>query len=302
MNVVTGAFGYTGKYIARRLLSAGETVATLTGNPGRPNDFGSAVKVLPFRFDDPEATAASMAGARVLYNTYWVRFNRGDASYERAVKNTIALIHAAEMAGVERVVHISITNPSASSSLPYFRGKGALEEEIRRSKMSYAIVRPTVIFGAEDILINNIAFLLRKLPVFILPGNGEYRLQPVFVEDVAGIAVAAGGSSENMTVDAVGPETYGFEELVRLIAKTIGSGPRLLHGAPWLALFAARLLGLALSDVVLTRDEVEGLMANLLVSNSPPTGKTRFSEWIGANAGRLGRRYANEVRRHYGAR
>jgi NADH dehydrogenase len=301
MNVVTGAFGYTGKYIARRLLLAGETVATLTGNPGRTNEFGLAVKAFPFRFEEPEAMAASLAGARVLYNTYWVRFDRRDATHDRAVKNTIALIRAAEMAGVQRIVHISITNPDVNSGLPYFRGKALLEEEIQRSKISYAILRPTVIFGSEDILINNIAFLLRKLPVFVVPGNGQYRLQPVYVEDVAEIAVEAGRLSENMIVDAVGPETFRFEQLVRLIAETLGSRARLVNGPPWLALLAARVLGLALSDVMLTRDELEGLMANLLVSDHAPTGHTRFSDWISANGATLGKRYASEIRRHYAA-
>jgi NADH dehydrogenase len=301
MNVVTGAFGYTGKYIARRLLAAGEAVTTLTGNPGRANEFGAAVKACPFRFDEPEAMAASMAGARVLYNTYWVRFDRRDTTHERAVRNTVALIRAAEMAGVERIVHISITNPDANSRLPYFRGKALLEEEIRRSKMSYAIVRPTVIFGVEDILINNIAFLLRRLPVFFVPGDGGYRIQPVAAEDVARMAVEAGGTAENLTVDAVGPETYGFEQLVRLIGDAVGSGARILKGPPWLALMAARALGWALGDVVLTRDEVDGLMANLLVSERPPAGQIRFSEWVRANAATLGRRYASEIGRHYRA-
>jgi NADH dehydrogenase len=301
MNVVTGAFGYTGKYIARRLLDAGETVTTLTGTPGRTNEFGPAVKAYPFRFDEPAAMAASMAGARVLYNTYWVRFDRRDTTHGRAVRNTVALIRAAEMAGVERIVHIGITNPDANSRLPYFRGKALLEEEIRRSKMGYAIVRPTVIFGAEDILINNIAFLLRRLPVFLVPGDGRYRIQPVAAEDVARIAVEAGGAAENLTIDAVGPETFGFEELVRLIAKAVGSGSRVLNGPPWLALLAARAMGLALGDVMLTRDELDGLMANLLVSDRPPMGRIRFSQWISANAATLGRRYASEIRRHYSA-
>ena len=147
MNVVTGAFGYTGKYITRRLLELGEAVTTLTGSPGRASEFGAAVKAFPYRFDAPEAMAASMAGARVLYNTYWVRFDLRDTTHERAIRNTLALVRAAEMAGVERIVHIGITNPDANSRLPYFRGKALLEEEIRRSKMSHAIVRPTVIFG-----------------------------------------------------------------------------------------------------------------------------------------------------------
>ena len=301
MNVVTGAFGYTGKYIARRLLRAGETVTTLTGSPGRANEFGRAVKAFPFRFEEPEAMAASLAGARVLYNTYWVRFDRRDATHERAVKNTIALIRAAKMAGVSRIVHISITNPDVNSGLPYFRGKALLEEEIQRSEMSYAIIRPTVIFGTEDILVNNIAFLLRKLPVFVVPGNGQYRLQPVYVEDVAEIAVAAGSRPENIIVDAVGPETFRFDQLVRLVAEAVRSRARLLNGPSWLALLAARALGWALSDVVLTRDELEGLMASLLVSDRPPTGHTRFSDWISANRATLGKRYASEIGRHYSA-
>jgi NADH dehydrogenase len=276
-------------------------VTTLTGNPGRANEFGGAVKAFPFRFDKPEAMAASMAGARVLYNTYWVRFDRRDTTHDRAVRNTVALIRAAEIAGVERMVHISIVNPDANSSLPYFRGKALLEEEVRRSKMGYAIVRPTVIFGAEDILIDNIAFLLRRLPVFLVPGDGQYRIQPVAAEDVARMAVEAGGAAENPTADAVGPETFGFGQLVRLIGEAVGSGARVVNGPPWLALLAARALGLALGDVMLTRDELEGLMANLLVSDRPPAGRIRFSEWISANAATVGRRYASEVGRHYAA-
>jgi NADH dehydrogenase len=299
MNAVTGAFGYTGKYIARQLANSGETVITFTGSTGRTNEFGPTVKAFPFRFDDPEAMAASLAGAHTLYNTYWVRFDRRDETHDRAVRNTIALIQAAKIAGVRRIVHISITNPALDSDLPYFRGKALLEEELRRSRIGYAIVRPTVIFGAEDILINNIAFLLRRLPVFIVPGDGQYSLQPVHVEDVARIAVEAGRLSENMTVDAVGPETFRFEQLVRLIAKTLGSGARLLNGPPWLALLASRALGLAVADVMLTRDELKGLMANLLVSASAPTGRTRFSDWISANAATLGQRYASEIGRHY---
>jgi len=299
MNVVTGAFGYTGKYITRRLVNSGEKVITLTGNPNRANEFGDTVKAFPFNFESPEVMAAAISGAHTLYNTYWVRFDRRDKTHDRAIRNTIALIQAAKIAGVQRIVHISITNPSLDSDLPYFRGKARLEEEIRQSQLSYAIVRPTVIFGVEDILINNIAFLLRKLPAFIVPGDGRYSLQPVFVEDVAQIAVDAGRRTDNMTIDAVGPETYQFGQLVRLIAKAVGSRTRLLNGPPSLALLASRVMGLALSDVMLTRDELKGLMSNLLISNSVPTGPTLFSNWILEYATILGKHYASEIGRHY---
>jgi NADH dehydrogenase len=299
MNAVTGAFGYTGKYIARELLMRGESVITLTGHPGQSNEFGTSVSAFPFRFDDPDAMAESLSGIRVLYNTYWIRFDHGKTTYDRAVANTRALIRAAEIAGVERVVHISITNPDRDSPLPYFRGKALLEEEIRKGRFSYAIVRPTVVFGVEDILINNIAFLLRQLPAFIIPGTGQYRLQPVYVEDLASIAVKAAHSPDNMVIDAVGPEIFSFEELVCLLAKAVRSRAVILHAWPRLALAAAHVLGAVFHDVMLTGDELEGLMASLLISGNVPTGWTRLSRWLTDNAGALGTRYASELNRHY---
>jgi NADH dehydrogenase len=302
MNAVTGAFGYTGKYIARRLLALGEPVITLTGHPGRTNEFGSLVKAFPFRFEDPVAMAESLAGVRVLYNTYWIRFSRGETTHDQAVAHTRALIRAAEIAGVERVVHISITNPDISSPLPYFRGKALLEEEIRKARVSHAIVRPTVVFGVEDILINNIAFLLRKLPLFLIPGSGEYRLQPIYVEDLARISVEAAHASGNMVIDAVGPEVFSFDALVHLLAQAVGGRAAILHAPPGAAIAAARALGTVFHDVLLTTDELKGLMANLLISSSAPTGWTYLSRWLSDNAGVLGTRYASELDRHYFSR
>jgi NADH dehydrogenase len=299
LNVVTGAFGYTGKYITRRLLSTGKRVRTLTGHPNRLNPFGEQVSVSPFSFDDPAELTESLRGATALYNTYWVRFSRAQVTFDQAVENTKALIKAAEEAGVRRIVHVSITNASEDSPLPYFRGKGLLENAIIHSGLSHAIVRPTVIFGAEDILINNIAWLLRRFPVFAVPGSGDYRMQPVFVEDVAEIAVNAAHRDEDVVVDAVGPDTYTFDELVRLIADKIRSKARIVHVSPALALFFSRMAGYLVNDVMLTRDEVEGLMANLLVSDGPPTGQTRLGDWLDENAESVGAKYASELRRHY---
>jgi uncharacterized protein YbjT (DUF2867 family) len=299
LDVVTGAFGYTGKYITRRLLSMGRNVRTLTGHPNRPNPFSEQVSVSPFNFDDPSALTDSLRGASTLYNTYWVRFPRGQVTFDNAVQNTRALIRAAAEAGVRRIVHVSITNASEDSPLPYFRGKGLLEGAVVQSGLSYAIVRPTVIFGAEDILINNIAWFLRRFPVFAVLGSGDYRVQPVFVEDMAELAVGAAQQDENMVLDAVGPETYTFDELVRLIAGKIGGRARIVHLSPKLALALSRLIGYVVNDVVLTGDEVEGLMAGLLVSDGPPTGRTRLSDWLAENAGSVGARYASELKRHY---
>lgn len=299
LNIVTGAFGYTGKYITRKLLSIGKKVKTLTGHPNRPNPFGNQISVAPFHFDNPAELTRALQGATTLYNTYWVRFPYGQVTYDKAVANTKILISAAKEAGIRRIVHISITNVSEESPFPYFRGKGILEKAVIQSGLSYAIIRPTVLFGHEDILINNIAWFLRNFPVFAVPGDGNYRLQPVFVEDVAGIAVNAGQFNDNLILDAVGPEIFRYEELIRLIADRVQSKARIIHLRPGLALFLSKCIGYMVNDVVLTQDEVEGLLANLLVSKNPPTGKTRLSDWLSQNASIIGTNYASELARHY---
>ena len=299
LHAVTGVAGYTGKYIARLLLENGQRVLSLSGHPQRPHEFGEQVKVAPFNFDRPDALAASLKGVVTLYNTYWVRFSYRNISFGKAVENTITLVRAAEAAGVQRIVHVSITNPSPDSMLPYFRGKSLLEQVVRQSRLSYAILRPTVIFGLEDILINNMAYLLRKFPVFAIPGDGGYSLQPIYVGDMAQLAVQAGQEKGSVIMDAVGPEIYTFEGLARLLAGVVKSRAILLHLPPALALTLARGLGMVFQDVMLTRDEIDGLMAGLLVSSQPPTGKTLLSTWLEQNADRVGKRYASEVKRHF---
>ena len=295
LHVVTGAFSYTGKYITRRLLDMGRRVRTLTGHPDRPNPFGERVSVAAYDFETPSALEASLRGAKTLINTYWVRFSHGPMTFDRAVENAKILISAAKRAGVQRIVHVSITNPSEHSSLPYFRGKAKLENAVRESGLSYAILRPAVIFGPEDILINNIAWFLRTFPVFGVPGRGDYGLQPIFVEDMADLVVDAAARNDNYVVDAVGPEVFGFEELVRLLAQTVGSRARIAHMPPRLVWLSCWLAGLVVRDVVLTREEIDGLMANLLVSSAPPKGTTRLSEWLKKNADSVGMRYASEL-------
>jgi uncharacterized protein YbjT (DUF2867 family) len=299
LDVVTGAYGYSGRYIAQRLLDAGRSVRTLTSRPTPP---GARIETRPFSFDDRARLAESLRGAQTLYNTYWVRFPRRDVTYERAVANTNVLFAAAREAGVERIVHVSIANPDERSPLPYFRGKAVLEHALRESGTSHAIVRPTVVFGREDILVNNIAWILRRLPLFVVPGSGGYRLQPVYVEDLARICVELGASRDDAVVDAVGPETYTFEELVRVVRDAVGSHARIVHAPPGIAFALGSLIGRAVGDVLVTRDELRGLMDDLLVSGAPPLGETSFRAWVRSHASGLGRSYASELARHYARR
>ncbi len=299
LNVVTGAFGYTGQYIARCLLAQGKPVRTLTGSLDSSGLFDDQIDARPLDFDDPTGLTESLRGAATLYNTYWVRFPRGNAGFDHAVRNCQTLIKAAEDAVVRRVVHLSVANASDSSRLPYFRGKGQVENAIRSSRLSYAIIRPTLVFGAGDLLINNIAWFLRRFPVFPIGGTGEYLVQPVFVEDVAQQAVNAADEETNVVVDAVGPETITYNEMVMLIAEHVGSQSRLAHVPPRLAILLARAAGYLVRDVVLTRDEIDGLMAGHLASKDVAALPTKFSTWLEVAGASLGNRYVSELRRHY---
>jgi len=295
---VTGAFSYSGKYIAKRLLARGEEVITLTGHPNRPDPFNGKIKAYPLDFDEASMTQ-SLQGVDVLVNTYWVRFDKGENTQPRAVENTRKLVNAAKAAGVKRVVHISIANPSADSHLPYYWGKAANEKAVIESGMSYAILRPTVLVGTEDILINNIAYLMRRFPLFFIPGDGSYGIQPVFVEDLADLAVEGVYSKENYVIDAVGPDSYTFKEFVKLIGERVGAKRMLISVPPRLALFAAQFLSLFMKDVILTPEEVDGLMGNLLVSKEPARAKTAFKDWLNNNQETVGVKYASEIQRHY---
>ena len=297
--IITGAFSYTGRYATRLLLGQGCAVRTLTNHPGRENLFGEQVRVFPYNFDDPAALSESLRGASTLINTYWVRFPYGEMTFEKAVANTMTLITAAKEAGVKRVVHVSIANPSLGSPLGYYRGKAELEEAVKQSGLSYAILRPTVIFGTEDILINNIAWFLRRFPVFGVPGDGRYRVQPIYVEDMAALLAEAAAREDSYTLDAAGPETFTFEELVRLIGKSIGRPAHIVHLPRSLAFLATKGTGWFVSDVILTWEEYLGLMGGLLAVETPPPGKTRLTDWLRENASTVGVRYASEVARHF---
>jgi uncharacterized protein YbjT (DUF2867 family) len=301
-DVVTGAYGYTGRYIARRLLELGRHVVTLTRRPPVEAPPGLEAEARPLDFADPGRLAAALRGADVLYNTYWVRFSHGTTTFDGAVENTKILVRAAREANVRRIVHLSVTNASRASPLPYFHGKAEIERYIADAGVSYAFIRPTLIFGVEDILVNNIAWLLRRFPFFLVPGTGQYRVQPVCVEDVGRLAVAAWRQTGNLVLDAVGPDVFTFDELVRLIGKKIDRPVRLVHVPPGVAVAAAWLIGRAVGDVLLTRDEVAGLAANLLVSDGPSTATTRFDGWLAPHATQLGQRYASELARHYRSR
>lgn len=298
-HAVTGAFGYSGKYIAQRLLDKGIAVRTLTNSQHRENPFGDRINTYPLEFHDLSRLVESLRGVDVLYNTYWVRFNHTLFNQKSAVENTHTLFKAAVKAGVRKIVHISITNPSENSPLEYFSGKAKLERYLSETGLCYSILRPAVLFGIEDILINNIAWLLRHFPIFGIFGMGDYKLQPIYVDDLAMLAVDEGfaNNSENKIIDAIGPETYTYRELVDVIAKAIQIRRPMMSIPPTIGYIIGWVVGKLKNDVVITRQEIAGLMSNLLYTDSLPTGTTKFSTWVYENATLLGTTYKSEVAR-----
>jgi NADH dehydrogenase len=303
LDAVTGAFSFTGRFIARHLLEQGRQVRTLTNHPDRPGAQEVAkdavIDIVPLQFTDRPALVESLRGVDVLYNTYWVRFRHAGIGFGDAVANTRILIGAAAEAGVRKVVHISVSNPSADSHLDYFVGKARTEAIVRESALQWAIVRPTLVYGAGDILINNIAWLLRRTPIFGVPGLGTYRLQPVSGEDVAEIATWAAGQTDNVIVDAAGPDILSYVELVEAVAIAVKRRPRFVYLPLGLTLLAGDIVGRITHDVLVNRQELQGLMDELLVSKEKPRGTRRLDNWLLASSETLGKEYASELGRHF---
>jgi uncharacterized protein YbjT (DUF2867 family) len=299
IHAVTGAFGYAGRYIAGRLLDKGCRVITLTNSVHRENPFEGRIKAYPYNFDNPDKLKESLEGVRVLYNTYWVRFNSSTFTFASALNHSRTLFETARKAGVKRILHTSITNPSSDSPYEYFSGKAKVESALKESGLSYAILRPALLFGRESILINNIAWILRSFPVFAVFGPGTYRMQPIYVDDFAGLAVEQGERTENVTMDAIGPETFTYRGLVEKLGGIIGKERPILSVPPTLGYMASKIIGKVVGDVLVTRDEIRGLIDELLCVESPPTGKTRLTDWARDHASFLGRRYQSELARRH---
>jgi uncharacterized protein YbjT (DUF2867 family) len=292
-HAITGGFGYTGSYVVHRLVQAGEQVITLTNSSRKPDS--SEIPAYPLNFDN--SLISVLEGVDVLYNTYWVRFNWRNFTRAQAVVNTLRLFQAAKAAGVRRIVHVSITNPDENSPLEYFRDKGLLERALKETGLSYAIIRPTVLFGGNDILINNIAWALRHLPAFGIFGDGKYRLQPIHVDDFSAIMVEQSFTNDNIVINAIGPEVFTYLELVTLLKSILHVEHPIISVPPAIGFLAGWLIGKIVRDVIITRDEISGLMANLLYVDGPPAGTTRLTDWARDHSETLGRRYASELAR-----
>jgi uncharacterized protein YbjT (DUF2867 family) len=300
IDAVTGAFSYSGAAIARELLGAGHQVRTLTGHPGRAPG-GTGIEVHALDFADPDGLRRSLQGVHTLYNTYWVRFARGQVRHQEAVTHSRVLFDAAVRAGLQRIVHVSITNPSLDSPYPYFRGKAEVEQYLIGTGLPCAIVRPAILFGGPGVLVNNVAWLLRRLPVFAIGGHGDYPVRGIHVDDLARLCAGLGQRTDSVLLDAVGPQSVTFREMVLAIRAAVGSRAVIVPVPGSLIPALSGALGLVLRDVLLTRDEYQAMAAGLAGSDAPPTGEVVFTDWIREHGPRLGMTYANELDLHFRA-
>ena len=298
LDIVTGAFSYSGAAIARELRGRGHQVRTLTGHPERA-PAGTQIDCRPLDFSAERELTRSMSGAHTLYNTYWVRFAHGPVSHEVAVANSRVLFAAAASAGVQRIVHVSITNPSLTSADSYFRGKAEVEQALAESGVPHAIARPAILFGGHGVLVNNIAWLLRRLPVFAIGGRGDYRLRPIHIDDLATLCADLGARRDTVVADAVGPQSLRFRQMVEEIRAAVGSRSVIVPVPGVMIPLLARGLNVALRDTLLTADEYASMAAGRADSAGPATGKIVFTDWVAEHGDELGRRYANELDRHF---
>ncbi len=302
---ITGVLGYSGRYIAAEAQRRGWRVIGLTDSAGRlPNPADYELRPMPWSTE-----AEVLAGVDVLVNTYWVRFSYSPGaggthaafSHAEAVQHTEKMFESAVQSRVKRVIHTSITHPDAESELPYFKGKAALEHALKASGLAHSILRPAILFGdtaGESILINNMAWVLRRLPVAATFGWGHYRLQPIHVQDFAELAMdEAENTAPSRTIDAVGRETYTFRELWKLLARHMRLWRPVVPMPHWVGYAAAKVLGLCMGDVMLTREEISGLAQDRLAVNDAGVGVRSFESWVREHAAELGNIYASELAR-----
>ncbi|TDU02311.1 NADH dehydrogenase [Streptomyces sp. 846.5] len=298
LDAVTGAFGYSGAAIAAQLRESGRRVRTLTAHPERAPSH-SDIEIHPLDFDDRSRLTEALRGVETIYNTYWIRFPRGTLDHAAATARSQVLFQAAADAGVQRVVHLSITHPGVDSPYSYFREKARTEAALVGTGLPHTILRPAILFGGSGVLLNNIAWLLRRIPVFAVGGDGSYRIRGIHVDDLARLCITEGARTGSTVLDAVGPERPTFDELVRAIATAVGSRARLVHVPGALVPPVSSALGLFLRDRLLTADEYRAMADGLADTDGPATGTTALSHWLQQEGPALGRHYANELTRHY---
>ena len=258
---------------------------------------------IPFNFA-PDALTSALEGADILACAYWTRHNRPPVghrgpwlSHAEATERTGMLVESALAAGVSRLVWTSIANPGLDPDLSYYAGKAQVERFVKESGIPYAVLRPACFFGPGGLLIENIAWAVRHLPVFPIPSGDPYHVRPIHVDDYAQLVADACRGTDTFTQDATGPDRIEFQELIRYIARTINARTQIVRLPIGVCHFLYGAASHLMRETILTLDELKGLSRNRLDSQEPPSGSISLTAWIKENAETIGSRFLREPRR-----
>jgi len=256
MIAITGGTGFVGRRLAARLLQAGDQVRALARHPAHLPEVTVAQADVT---GSPDSLADLLAGCQAVIHLVGIIRERGGETFHRVhVRGTENVIRACEEAGVPRLLHMSALGARSDARSRYHRSKWKAEELVRASGLAATIFRPSVIFGPGSAFLSQMRALVTGPPVIPIVGNGMSLLQPIWIEDVATCFLAALGNDQTIghSYELGGPETYGFEQLLDLIAESAGIEKPKLHLPVWLVRLAATALSPLSARFPLTPDQL----------------------------------------------
>ena len=267
---VFGGTGFLGRRVVRHLRGTGTRVRIVARHRRPGEDAG--IEQIAADAHDQRCVEAAVVGAGCVVNAISLYVEHGTDTFHSVHVETAAKIaRAARQAGIRRFVHISGIGANTASSSPYIRSRGEGEAAVQTAFPGAVIIRPAVMFAADDAFLTTILRLLRSLPAYPIFGDGRTRLQPVYVDDVAAaIAQILRQSQKPCAVyELAGPRVYSYEELLRTIARIAGMGPVLMRMpfAFWNALAGVAEM---LPRPPLTRNQVELMQIDTTATPSLP--------------------------------
>ncbi len=237
---LTGASGYVGNYILRDLVKAGYEVNCLIrkGSEKKLRMKGKKIKIFYGDITDSAAVAKAMKGCKAVINLVAIRREHRKQTFENVIfGGTKNCVDAAKKHGIKRFIQMSVLGAKRNAETKFWQAKWEAEEYVRKSDLTYTIFRPSFIFSKEDISINEFARLIKKFPVFPIFGDGEYKSQPVYVEDVSAAFAKAIKlrDVENGIFEVGGPKKYTFNELIATLETLVNKKVVKLNVLLWIA-------------------------------------------------------------------
>lgn len=231
MILVTGASGYVGNNLVRRLVELGKPVRAMVNNPDkalvRLGDIEKKIQIVKGDVTKPETLTDWVQDAEVVIHLVAVAIEKGRRTYETVnTQGTVNMVDAAKRAGVRRFINMCQNGASVQSPSRFLRSKGIAQEYVAASGLDWTAMRPSVIWGPQDEFANVQARLIKMTPfVFPIVGDGKARFQPVYIGDV--VEAFARSVDDPSTIgheyELGGPEVLTYEEIVKRVFQALGT-------------------------------------------------------------------------------